>query len=1064
MSSSTKISKRRKDALCIRHLAFKYMPTIAFLASLIVYWLTVDSGASYWDCPEYLITALRLEVGHPPGNPGWALTHRVASCLFTDPATQVRIVNMMSGLFTALAVMLLCSISITLMRRIWPGNESGSWRVAAISVSSLAGSLCFAWSDSAWYSAVEAEVYAMSLFLSSLTVWMALKWAFSFGRGRRTRWMVALFYVIGFSLGVHQLNLLALPAIAMIMGFRIRSGRRAGFARISLAFITGCLVVVLILKGLMPGAVALAGKADILAVNLFSMPYWSGAIVFWLLSLSLTVALAVMAGHKRKYWKRLSVALWCLAAVMTGFSVYIVIPIRAHANPPVNEGNPSDPFRIADYLGRRQYPSSPLLHGHTPYSRIMRMERVSITPEGDTLRDYSWNAMRLLGRDMRPMIRGARIPERSRFMTDSDRRLNERLSADSARRGYVVAGYRTEPVYTPELDMWLPRIYSSSPGSLKAYADWTGMDTSNMVRVRISEAVDSAGKYVPMRDASGHPAASYSLRPSYLQSLAYLFGYQIGYMYLRYLMWNFSGRQNDVASTGEIDHGNFITGIQPIDDLMLGPQTELPPELGRGNKGHNVYFMIPFLLGLAGIILLFRGAGPPMVKARMRRTAWVSLVLFLMTGIAIVVYLNQSPGEPRERDYSFMGSFWTFALWIAFGMLAVVRRARTRWVRHVALAAICAVPLWMLAENLDDHDRSRRSATLDYASNLLESLDEDAILFVDGDNYIFPLWFAQEVMGIRRDVTVVCNAYLVCDWYVRQLMTGAYDREPLSMTAREGDISLGYFNMWRLPSLAATDTLDAVDALSAFYSDPAPTPVFPSGFIRMAHGGPTIDLRFLAGKSAGSLAGLRELAVIDIVATNASRRYPRPVYWHQALGSDKYYGFHPYTRQALFTRRLIPDAPDSLILTDESLDALPKLKWGGLDRAPYPGPDVEKQAAHQRASLIRLAEALVRERRYDQALHIMRSAMVRFPERTIPFSIHRHDDSAYFESRSLARILIEAGMATGDSTALRQADDIMRSDSIRVSAFSRYRRALPAARRSALSPESGNHSIAPSRR
>ncbi|MDE6480148.1 MAG: DUF2723 domain-containing protein [Muribaculaceae bacterium] len=1040
--------------------AFKITPWIAFLFSLVVYWLTVDPGASYWDCPEYLVSAIKLEIGHPPGNPGWALTHRFVSCFFSDPALQVKVINMMSGVFTALSVMMLCSVSISLMRWIWPCNGKDRWRIFAVSLASLAGSLCFAWSDSPWYSAVEAEVYAMSLFLSSLTVWMSLKWAFSFSQSERVRWLVALMYVIGFSLGVHQLNLLALPAIAMIIACRNLGKSRHPGLRLILAFVVGCVLVILILKGLMPLSVALAGCVDVIAVNSFGFPYWSGALVFWILTIMVDVVIAILSARRHGNF---STSFWCLAAVMVGYSVYILIPLRAWANPPVNEGNPSDIFRFSDYLDRRQYGESPLFYGRTPYSRMMRMERISVNEQGDTLRDYSWNAMKLRGRDMRPMVKNAHIPARSRFLTDSDRALNSEIASRDSAKGYVVAGFRTDPIYTPELDMWIPRIYASSPSDIAAYRDWTGMDSANMVELRISEALDSLGHPVPMRDSSGHPLERSAMRPSYSQSLAYLFGYQVGYMYLRYLMWNYSGRQNDVASTGEIDHGNFISGIPPLDDLMLGPQSMLPPELGVENEGRNVYWCIPFILGIIGIVWLFKGSESGLYTVRMRQIAWVSLILFVMTGMAIVFYLNQSPGEPRERDYSFMGSFWSFALWICFGMFLLLKSVSKKWARGMVLIAICAVPVWMLAENYRDHDRSHRSATLDYASNLLESLDEDAILFVDGDNFIFPLWFAQEVMGIRRDVTVICNAYLGSDWYVRQLMTPRYGYDGVRMTASEGDIALGNYNVVRFPS-ADTDTVAAVNALECLYDDESPIPSFKSRWLIMGKDSTdswVFDLLSIPGKGAGSIAALREVAGVDIVATNAASRYPRPVYWHQNLQKNKYIGFFPHTRQALFTRKLHPLAPDSLVLSDEALDVLPKLRWGGLDLAPYPGVDVSSQASIQRASLIRLAESLSREGRHDQALHVAKSALVRYPSQLVPFTIKHHIDSAYFEARQLAKILTVSGSALGDTAAVSLARSVVAEDSLRTYSFRQYRQSLPSYRRSALSPESRNHTILP---
>lgn len=1030
-------------------------PVAAGILALAAYWLTVDSGASYWDCPEYLITALKLEVGHPPGNPGWSLIHRVVSSLFAGEHAQTLAVNMMSGVFTALAAMLLCTVSMTLMRLVWSPARDTRRRRFSIAVSSLAGSLCFAWSDSAWYSAVEAEVYAMSLFLSALTVWMALKWAFALSATARARWLVAVFYVIGFSLGVHQLNLLALPAIAMIMAAGIRSRCRRVWRRRSIAFLVGCVGVAVILKGIMPGAVAAAEAADVWAVNCLHMPYWSGAAMFWIAAFLAVVVVAVLV-TRRHLWA--GTAFWSLAAVMAGCSVYILIPIRAWANPPVNEGDPSTPPRFADYLDRRQYGGAPLFYGRTPQSRIMRVERVSVGADGDTVYDYTWNAMKVRGKDMRSVTAGAHIPVRSRFLTEEDVELNRRLASDTL-PGYAVVGFRTEPVYTPELNMLLPRIHSSAADDLPAYADWTGMDSANMVRVRISEAVDSLGNYVPMRGADGKARESYASRPTYLQSLAYLLGYQTGYMYLRYLMWNFSGRQNDVPATGEIDHGNFITGISPVDDLMLGDQSALPDDIGKANAGRNVYWMVPFILGLAGIIWLFGGKGAGLSTPAMRSVAWFTLALFVMTGVAIVVYLNQTPGEPRERDYTFLGSYWTFAVWIAFGMLWVLCKCSGRLARTAAALLVCSVPAWMLAENWRDHDRSGRSATLDYASNLLESLDKDAILFVDGDNYIFPLWYAQEVMGVRRDVSVVCNSFLVCDWYLPQLMVEGDDRPSVAMTAKEGDVAMGNYNLIRL-SGADTDTVAAVEALRELYADQSPTPAFRHRWLRMGKWeNPWVfDLLSIPGKRANSIAGLREVAAIDIIATNAASRYPRPVYWHQNLGRNKYTGFYPFTRQALFTRRLMPSASDSLILTDESLNALPRLKWGGLDGMPYPGPDVVSHAELQRASLIRLAEAVAADRP-DLALHVARMAMVRFPSRAVPYGIRSHGDSVYFEARNLASVLIGCGDAVGDSAAVAEGISILREDSLRSAAYRRYRHAIPASRRGAISPASNNRSI-----
>lgn len=1040
----------------MRHLQ-KGVPLLAFFIALVTYWLTADTGPSYWDCPEYLLTALKLEVGHPPGNPGWALFHRFASCFFSDVATQVKVVNMMSGLFTALAVMILCSLSISIMRLIWPRSGGSRWRTIAICIASLTGSLCFAWSDSAWYSAVEAEVYAMSLFLTSLAVWISLKWAFALSVAARSRWLVALAYITGFSLGVHQLNLLVLPAIAMVMLFGARKSQKVGFLRVAATFAAGCAAVAFILMGLMPGAVEIALAVDIFAVNTLQLPYWTGALIFWCIALVVVIALAILVSRKHR---NIGTSLWSLAAVMLGYSVYILIPIRACANPPINEGDPSSISRFADYLSRRQYGQSPLFYGRTPYSKIMRIEKVTVNSAGDTVRDYSRNALKMTGRDWRPIVKNSHIPSRSSFLTDKDRAVNAELTSGKKERGYAVAGFHSKPEYTPELNMLFPRIHASSPGDITAYGEWTGMDTTSMTRVRISEAFDSLGNPVARRNADGTIQEKTALRPTYLQSLTYFLGYQAGYMYFRYLLWNYMGRQNDMPSTGEIDHGNFITGITPIDNMMLGNVETLPKELKSENKGHNVYFGIPFLFGIIGIIILFSKNNNRFMAQRLHHVAWVSLVLFLMTGLAIVVYLNQTPGEPRERDYSFLGSFWVFAFWIGCGTLWLMRKARIRTAMAAATAVSLAIPGLMLAQNYDDHDRSGRSATLDYATNLLESLDEDAILFVDGDNYIFPLWFAQETMGIRRDVTVVCSSYLVCDWYVVELMTPRYGFEGLRMTATPGDIAFGNYNVLRLPS-ADADTMPAIKALQKLYSDMSPLAEIPARLLTIGRDTTTwtFDILGMPGKGAKSLAGLRELATIDIVATNAASRYPRPIYWHQNLSKNKYSGFYPHTRQALLTRRLMPSLPDSTILTDECLDAIPKLQWGGIEHMAYPGPDITLQAQQQRASLLRLAESLSNEGRHKMALHVARMALVRFPQETIPFSIRSHTDSIYFEAVSAANILLRSGQNVGDTAAIALGKEISKADSIRQESFSQYYKSLPPTRRHAVSPTSRNLSI-----
>lgn len=1030
---------------------------LTFVLALTVYILTLEPDASLWDCPEYLVTASRLEVGHPPGNPVWTLTARIFS-LFggQDPQHIAIAVNLSSAIFTAGAAAMLTSVCFIMLRHVWRRRGDA----AATALTSLAAGLTFAWLDSTWYSAVEAEVYAMSLFLSALSVRLMTGWAFIRNPRRRARQMLLIIYLTGLSIGVHQLNLLVIPALALIWMFRRYP--RPGLPRILLTLAAGAAAVGILLLGFMPGVMRLAGYTELFCVNTLHMPLHSGVWAFWAIALVPALGLgAAPAIFRRRISPGWQVALWTPAMLLIGFSAYMVILVRGAANPPMNEGAPSTIFALAEYLDRDQYGKNPLLYGRTPHSRPMRLE--TIRPDGSP--DYS---------------RYARQVKSPRYLPAPDGR-SYRHFAD-----------KSELIYTPELDMWLPRLTSSSEADIACYADWAGMYPDEMKEVEVSYALDSLGNPVGRLNPDGSRSREIELRPTYLQQLRYLATYQIGYMYFRYLLWNFSGRQNDRFATGEVEHGNFITGIPAADDMMLGHTASLPDEIGDGNPGRNRLFMIPLLLGIAGIVWMQRHG------SRGRRVNLILAILFLMTGLAIVLYLNQSPREPRERDYSFLGSFWAYTLWIGAGMYGIIlwliRRRRLRRAARWLPVLTLALPAWMLAVNYDDHDRSNRSVTTDFAANLLESLDEDAILFTNGDNFTFPLWWAQEVAGIRRDVTIINTAYLATPWYVCQLMTErpgyspAHPMPGLAMQARDSLIRYGAFatNPYvRLPlQPSASDTLRACDAIAALrgrYATggaaalpamlrlPGHSHHLPSPAPQGAGAPDSVYIRTTAVASGSATVGLRQLAVLDIVASTLASPSPRPVYWLASLSSADYAGFYPFTTRALHTRRLVmTDRPDSVLLhrmLDRDLLAARHTRSGrrgsltGLRpdtaalRSIYADATLGPHIVTQRLGLLRLAQRLLSAGRREDALEVTRTVQRLFPPEICEYRICNETDGPLYEGVAIATLLRRAACGS-DSAAIRaEGDSIFRREKGRHRQWTLYYRTLPPRLHNVLTPK-----------
>lgn len=1051
----------------------------SFLILLATYWITTPRSVSYWDCPEYVSAAYLLEVGHPPGNPLWMIVERIVTMLAPTPQLAAYAVNLSSGVFTAIAGALLAvslfPVTLWLLRCKRARNLNPTPAAAAVS---LTAALAFGWCDSTWYSAVEAEVYAMSICFTALTVWLMVQWAFMHDRLRANRYLVLLAYVFGLSLGVHQLNLLAIPALALVWG--LRRGIRNVWKLIAVVLL-GMLAVGMALVGMMPGSIALAADIELWTVNRLGLPMLSGVVLYLLLlGASLLLALTVSArSHNRMAVgaalfpalfmscvfavrsnfiisavisalaaallvrrsifdrRRLNLAVWMLTMLMTGYGAYALIPVRGHIPSPANAGMPGEPFAFAAYQAREQYGGAPLLYGNTPYSKPLYQEE---WVDGEDLPLYRRYAMHRTHRLVAPYMEGARITSMGQELESADSILNDKVTHNGT--GYMVYGYGLKNIYTPELDCWFPRISSRDVRDLQSYADWAGMDTTTMTRVPVSIALDTLGRPVSRMSRPGVRDTIYSYRPTALQNLQMLGAYQIGYMYLRYLMWNFAGRQNDIPSQGEVEHGNFITGITAVDNLMLGAEDSLPAEAGSGNPGRNRYWGLPLLLGLAGLIWLIAEG------RRGRAVAVITGLLFVMTGIAIVVYLNQSPGEPRERDYSFIGSFWVFAIWIGFGALWLARLLRTPWSFLLTLL----VPMWMCMENFDDHDRRGREAAASIARSVLRSLEPDAILFVDGDNYTFPLWYAQEVEGVRRDVRVLNVSYLSIGRYAANAMLPWRESAPVPATLTRGDVMYNGMRSVRVPT--AKDTLPALTLLKMLHDTPAgkrPELAARYALIQASPGRSVVmDMR----RPGNGELRLPDLMMFDIMVTSAARELPRPVYWLNTQPFPSRTGIDmKWFDKGLFATRF------GVVDEERSLDSLAAAVGrvtppNATDRNVYLDATPGRMTGHLREALTLAARRQLDAGRLTDALRSLRKADEMLGESFNSYVFMVDGDSVVGVRHEMGRLQ----MALADSLTGRYDDERIRNIADRLHArgeynirmaerrlalWKRYRHALP---------------------
>ena len=765
-------------------LADNILGWVVFAIAAVVYCSTIEPTASFWDCPEFITTGYKLEIGHPPGAPFFMLTANLFSQLVSDPSQVARMVNMMSALLSATTILFLFWTISHLVRRLLIDDwaEMNLAKAIAIEASALVGALIYTFSDTFWFSAVEGEVYAYSSAFTAVVFWLILKWEDHADEPHSDRWLVLIMYMTGLSIGVHLLNLLCVPAIVLVYYYRKyphQNGNADLKGSLGALFIS-VLILAAVLYGVVPGIVRVGGWFELLFVNVLGCPFNTGEIIYifllianiiWAIgetykenskrgNIAFLCALAMLGipfyGHgvssviigivvlavlwfvlqRKAEGKPLvsarvkNTSLLCMLMLMIGYSTYAVIVIRSSANPPMDQNSPEDIFTLGEYLGREQYGQRPLFYGQAYTSQV---------------------ALEKEGGMCRPMMKkGAPVYQRK-----------EKSSADEKDSYFVV---RTKDEYKYAQNMLFPRMYSSD--HTRAYESWMGGVDGNMV------PYDRCGENISVKV------------PTQLENLRFFLSYQCNFMYWRYFMWNFAGRQNDLQGNGETEHGNWITGFDWFDNWRLGDQSKLPDEL-KANKGHNVFYCLPLLLGLIGLFWQAMKRGQKGI-----RQFWVVFFLFFMTGLAIVIYLNQTPMQPRERDYAYAGSFYAFAIWCGMGVAAIADmlwnklKGKETLVAAVAGIAALAVPIQMASQTWDDHDRSGRYTCRDFGQNYLMSLQAEGnpIIFTNGDNDTFPLWYNQDTEGVPTDARVCNLSYLQTDWYIDQMRRPAYDSPSVPIT------------------------------------------------------------------------------------------------------------------------------------------------------------------------------------------------------------------------------------------------------------------------------------------
>ena len=996
---------------------------LTFLIAAFVYCSTIEPTASFWDCPEFITTGYKLEVGHPPGAPFFMLTANLFSQFASDPSQVARMVNTMSALLSATTILFLFWSITHLTRKLIVKDWSSltTAKLIAIEASGLVGALIYTFSDTFWFSAVEGEVYAYSSAFTAIVFWLILKWEDHADEPHADRWLVLIAYMTGLSIGVHLLNLLCIPAIVLVYCYRRFPNIELKGSLIALA--VSFVIVAAVLYGVVPGIITVGGRFELFFVNTLHCPFNTGEIVYifllvgiviwaiyetftnrsqlrqniaFILSIGMLgipfygwgwqaviigvvvlVALWFVLNYKKKIENKLvpwisarikNTTLLCLLMLMIGYSTYAVIVIRSTANPPMDQNSPEDIFTLGSYLSRDQYGDRPLAYGQAYTSQI------AFDVEGNMC-----------------------IPSRTKGAPIYQRK--EKASKDE-KDSYFVVSTKDKLQYAQ--NMVFPRMYSSDHA--KAYESWLG---------------GVSGYEVPY-DRCGEPVMV--KMPSQWDNIRFFLSYQCNFMYWRYFMWNFCGRQNDIQGNGELEHGNWITGISFIDNLMYGDQSKLPDDL-KNNKGHNVFYGLPLILGLIGLFWqAWRGR-------RGIRQFWVVFFLFFMTGLAIVIYLNQTPMQPRERDYAYAGSFYAFAIWCGMGVAALFDLINKRLKQNATataaiVGAVCVlVPIQMASQTWDDHDRSNRYTCRDYGQNYLMTLQEkgNPIIFTNGDNDTFPLWYNQEVEGVRTDARVCNLSYVNTDWYIDQMKRPAYNSPALPISWPRLDYCSGTNEYVRVNPAIKAQVLDFFkhypeEAKKQFGDEPFELHNIMKYWVRSKdddmHVIPTDTIYLKIDKEAVKKSGMMmacdsipdhmvislagktalykgELMMLEIIA---QCNWTRPVYVATTVGEGNYLNLgNNFVREGL-ANRITPFTTSAAgarkFDTEKTYQSvMHRYKWGGLEKPGlYLDETVMRMCYTHRHLLNDLALQLIAEGQLEKAKNVVQLSEKVLPAYNVPYT------------------------------------------------------------------------------
>ncbi|MCC8038120.1 MAG: DUF2723 domain-containing protein [Bacteroidales bacterium] len=1100
---------------------------LCFVIAAVTYLCTIEPTASFWDCPEFITQGYKLEVGHPPGNPIFMLTARFFITLFGGSAQVASVaVNSMSALLSAGTILLLFWTITHLVKRLIvkdDATEISLPKMLAIMGSGVCGALVYTWSDTFWFSAVEGEVYAFSSFCTALVFWLILKWENRANQPHSDRYLILIAYVIGISIAVHLLNLLCIPAIVLVIYYRKFKETTATGSLIALGI--SAIIVGLILYGLVPGFVEVAQYFDLFAVNCLGWGYNSGVLLYAILffaafiwciaelyrqrnplaikvSFILSVLLSGIPFIGSSMWipvlivlgmvlyffvfcKKLHIRILNITAIsilvmFIGYSSYALLLIRSDANPPVNQNSPDNVFALSSYLNREQYGDRPLFYGQTFGSSIL----YQVTPDGK----------------LDPVVKGYKTSWAKKVKASPD-------EPDQ----YVATTPAPDYAMTPGLDMVFTRMYSGKHRN--EYLSWANINEADLQQVEVPLYVDSNGE--PWR-------TEYKAKPTFAQNMAFFLNYQLVHMYWRYFMWNFAGRQNDIQGNGEPNHGNWISGIPVIDNLRLGDQSLLPDELGKGNKGHNVFYMLPLILGILGLIW------QAFLSKRGIEQFWVIFFLFFMTGIAIVLYLNQTPTQPRERDYAFAGSFYAFAIWVGMGVAAIwwwlslylkgkaAKKAPAKASENtenlensgnaetignsessegfdekksliwaiVACAIGLFVPIQMVSQTWDDHDRSGRYTTRDFGMNYLSSVGPNGIIFTNGDNDTFPLWYAQEVEGYRTDVRVVNLSYLTTDWYANQQRIPAYDAPAIDMQTPA--TVYGYdrkqFSYILDPS---NDEVSAQAALKWFASPESNQNAY--GLPEWKYDRVFVPVDIEKAKANGIITGresqaaeealhiylsepratlqdgglnLSQVLSLDIIATSAAKGFDRPVYFAMTVPDNYYLDFNRYMLNTGLAYQVTPfwtNDPEQYDIpadTERMYDVvMNKFRWGGLDSGKdlYLDETVRRMVTTHRSAIVTLATTLYNEGielednpeiadsvaaadKYAKAIRVLDLMQEKLPTSQSPYSIQ--------VGKEIGDLYVALGAATHDDKVKAKGIKILNDEIMRYAPYYTYYQSL----------------------